>query len=180
VGARPRPDRPRRGALTASPGPTAPLATLAAGPLRVVLRRATEADLPDLVRLLADDPLGRDREAVDPTPYRRAFDSIAADPAQLLVVAVDGTDIVGTLQLSIIPGLSRQGALRGQVEAVRVGAAHRGRGLGAAMLRWAIEEARRRGCTLVQLTTDKARDDVHRFYARLGFVASHEGMKLPL
>ena len=94
------------------------------------------------------------------------------------MVAVDGADVVATLQLSVLPGLSRQGALRGQVEAVRVAAGHRGRGLGAAMLRWAIEEARRRGCALVQLTTDKSRDDAHRFYERLGFVASHQGMKL--
>jgi GNAT superfamily N-acetyltransferase len=180
VGPRPRPDRSGGGPLTEGSGPAEPLATLAAGSLRVVLRRATEADLLDLVRLLTDDPLGRDREAPDPAPYRRAFALIDADPAQLLVVAVDGADIVATLQLSFIPGLSRQGALRCQVEAVRVGGAHRGRGLGAAMLGWAIEEARRRGCTLVQLTTDKARDDAHRFYARLGFVASHEGMKLPL
>jgi ribosomal protein S18 acetylase RimI-like enzyme len=175
---------PRR--LGAPPGAHRPggrpltetLATLA-GP-GVVLRRATEADLPDLVRLLADDPLGRDREAADPAPYRRAFALIDADPAHLLVVAVDGPDVVGTMQLSFIPGLSRQGALRAQVEAVRVAAGHRGRGLGAAMLGWAIAEARRRGCALVQLTTDKSRDDAHRFYERLGFVASHEGMKLVL
>jgi len=96
------------------------------------------------------------------------------------VVAVDGPDVVGTMQLSFIPGLSRQGALRAQVEAVRVAAGHRGRGLGAAMLGWAIAEARRRGCALVQLTTDKSRDAAHRFYERLGFVASHEGMKLVL
>jgi GNAT superfamily N-acetyltransferase len=146
----------------------------------VVLRRATEGDLPALIDLLADDPLGRAREAADPAPYRRAFALIDADPAQLLVVAVDGADVVATMQLSFIPGLSRQGALRGQVEAVRVGAGYRGRGLGAAMLGWAIEEARRRGCAVVQLTTDKSREDAHRFYARLGFVASHQGMKLQL
>ena len=87
---------------------------------------------------------------------------------------------MGTFQLSFLPGLARRGALRAQIEAVRVRADHRGRGLGAAMIGWAIEEARRRGCALVQLTTDKARADAHRFYEGLGFVASHEGLKLPL
>ena len=158
-----------------------PLGTLTLGTGQVALRRATDADLPALVSLLADDALGRVREAVtDLAPYRRALALIAADPAQLLVVAGDGTDVVGTLQLSVIPGLSRQGALRAQVEAVRVRADHRGRGLGAALVGWAVAEARRRGCALVQLTTDKSRADAHRFYERLGFVASHEGFKMPL
>ena len=156
------------------------LATLAPGSVEVVLRRATEADVPDLVRLLADDPLGRDRETADPAPYRRAFALINADPAQLLVVAVDGADVVGTMQLSFIRGLSRQGALVAQVEAVRVRAGDRNRGLGAAMIGWAVQESSRRGCGLVQLTTDKSRVDAHRFYERLGFVASHQGMKLLL
>ena len=136
--------------------------------------------VPDLVRLLADDPLGRDRETADPAPYRRAFALIDADPAQLLVVAVDGADVVGTMQLSFIRGLSRQGALVAQVEAVRVRAGDRNRGLGAAMIGWAVQESSRRGCGLVQLTTDKSRVDAHRFYERLGFVASHQGMKLLL
>jgi GNAT superfamily N-acetyltransferase len=123
-----------------------------------------------LVRLLADDPLGAAREVVpddaaDLEPYRRAFALIDADPAQLLVVAADGTEVVGTLQLSVIPGLSRQGALRAQIEAVRVRADHRGHGLGEAM---------------VQLTTDLSRADAHRFYERLGFIASHVGLKLAL
>jgi GNAT superfamily N-acetyltransferase len=161
----------------------AELATLAVGDGPVALRRAADADLPALVRLLADDPLGAGRELLpddeaDLAPYRRAFALIAADPAQLLVVAVDGTEVLGTLQLSVIPSLSRQGALRAQVEAVRVRADQRGRGLGEAMVRWVVEEARRRGCTLVQLTTDVSRVDAHRFYERLGFVASHVGLKL--
>ena len=151
----------------------------------VGLRRAVADDLPALVALLADDPLGSTREAApgsDPelAPYRQAFALIDGDPAHLLVVAVDGTDVVGTFQLSFLPGLARRGALRAQIEAVRVRADHRGRGLGAAMIGWAIDEARRRGCALVQLTTQKARTDAHRFYERLGFVASHEGLKLPL
>ncbi len=92
----------------------------------------------------------------------------------------DGEDVVGTMQLSFLPGLSRRGALRAQIEAVRIGAGHRGAGLGAAMLEWAVSEARTRNCALVQLTTDKTRTDAHRFYERFGFVASHEGMKLLL
>ena len=148
---------------------------------RIELRRATVADLPALVAMLADDPLGAGREdGGDLTPYRRAFDLVDADPAHVLLVAVDSDDVLGTLQLTLLPGLARQGALRGQIEAVRVVAAARGRGLGAAMVGWAVDESRRRGCALVQLTTDKSRADAHRFYERLGFVASHEGLKLPL
>jgi len=157
--------------------------TLPVGDRRIELRPAAEADLPALVALLADDPLGIGREGrtgEDLAPYRRAFELVAADPAHALVVAADGAEIVGTLQLSILPGLSRRGALRGQVEGVRVRADRRGGGLGAAMIGWAVEEAGRRGCALVQLTTDKSRADAHRFYERLGFVASHEGFKLEL
>ncbi|SNR23169.1 Ribosomal protein S18 acetylase RimI [Blastococcus mobilis] len=148
----------------------------------IELRRATAADLPALVGLLADDPLGATRESADGdlSPYRRAFALLDADPAHLLVTAVDGDALVGTLQLTFLPGLARRGALRGQIEAVRVAAGARGHGLGAAMIGWAVEEARRRGCGLVQLTTDKSRADAHRFYEELGFVASHEGMKLQL
>ena len=91
-----------------------------------------------------------------------------------------GGGVAGTLQLTLIPGLARRGALRAQIEAVRVHAAHRGRGLGAALFGWAVEEARRRGCALVQLTTDKKRADAHRFYDRIGFTASHEGYKMSL
>jgi GNAT superfamily N-acetyltransferase len=150
----------------------------------VVLRLAAADDLPDLVALLADDQLGAQRESTDPAglaPYRAAFDAIAADPHHLLVVAVDGgAQVVGTLQLSLVPGLSRRGAWRAQIEAVRVGRAARGGGLGTGMIEWAVGEARRRGCALVQLTTDRRRHDAHRFYRRLGFTDSHVGMKLPL
>jgi GNAT superfamily N-acetyltransferase len=146
----------------------------------VVLRRAAAADLPSIVTLLADDVLGAVREVADLAPYEAAFAMVDADPAHLLVVADDGGALVGTLQLTFLPGLSRGGTLRAQVEGVRVAAAVRGRGLGEAMLRWCAEEARRRGATLVQLTTDKRRTDAHRFYARLGYVASHEGFKLEL
>lgn len=84
------------------------------------------------------------------------------------------------MQLSFLPGLARRGALRAQIGAVRVGKGYRGRGLGAALFGWAIQEARRRDCALVQLTTDKSRAEAHRFYEHLGFVASYEGLKLKL
>jgi len=175
VAARAGADRPRGRPLSAGPLPV----RLDGG---VLLRRATAEDLPALVALLADDPLGATRESRDGdlAPYRRAFDLLDADPAHLLVAAVDGVEVLGTLQLSFVPGLARGGALRAQLEAVRVAAGRRSSGLGAAMVGWAIEEARRRGCALVQLTTDKSRVDAHRFYQRLGFVASHEGLKLSL
>lgn len=160
------------------------LALLTTSDGTAVLRRATVDDVPSIVGLLADDSLGAAREDLDRSdglaPYRRAFEVINADPAHLLLVAeVDGA-VVATMQLSFLPGLARRGALRAQIEAVRVRADLRGSGLGAQMLNWAIDEARRRGCGLVQLTSDKQRYDAHRFYAGLGFVASHEGFKLAL
>jgi GNAT superfamily N-acetyltransferase len=160
------------------------LATLALPSASIELLRAAPEHLPAIVKLLAADPLGSTREVVaaeqDLVPYERAFQAIDADPAQLLVVATAGKEVVGTLQLSFIPGLARRGALRGQIEAVRVHEDYRNAGLGAAMFEWAIIEARRRGCALVQLTTDKTRTDAQRFYQRLGFTASHEGLKLAL
>jgi len=154
------------------------------GSSSVMLRRAREEDIPAIVDLLAADQLGATRDGVrtpaDLAGYLEAFRAIDADPAHLLVVAASGPDIVATMQLSFLPGLARRGALRAQIEAVRVGGSYRGQGLGAAMVDWAIGEARRRGCALVQLTTDKSRTSAHRFYERLGFVASHEGMKLAL
>ncbi|CAN5143992.1 GNAT family N-acetyltransferase [soil metagenome] len=144
------------------------------------LREATADDLPSIVALLADDPLGRDREGDENAPYASAFAAIDADPAHLLLVACHADQVVATMQVSFIPGLSRGGAMRAQIEAVRVHGSQRGAGLGGAMITWAVAEARRRGCGLVQLTTDKQRHDAHRFYERLGFVASHEGFKLSL
>jgi GNAT superfamily N-acetyltransferase len=150
----------------------------------VVLRRAAAEDVPDVVHLLADDALGTTRDGIkddeDLETYLRAFDAIDSDPAHLLVVAANGSSVVGTMQLTFLPGLSRRGSLRAQIEAVRASGPYRGSGLGTAMITWAIAEARRRECALVQLTTDKTRTDAHRFYAKLGFVASHEGMKLAL
>lgn len=160
------------------------LATLNLNSLDVELRRAQRDDLVRIVELLAADQLGATRDGIataeDLEPYLCAFEAIDTDPAQLLVVATVEGDVIGTMQLSFIPGLARRGSLRAQIEAVRVADRYRSRGLGEAMFRWAIDEARRRGCSLVQLTTDKSRSDAHRFYARLGFVASHEGLKLRL
>jgi GNAT superfamily N-acetyltransferase len=160
------------------------LAQITVGESTIALRRARSADVPALVALLAADQLGAARDGMrdnsDLAAYSAAFQAIDADPAHILVAAESAGEIVGTLQLSFLPGLARRGALRAQIEAVRVAEAARGGGLGAAMMSWAIDEARRRGCVLVQLTTDKSRTGAHRFYQRLGFVASHEGMKLAL
>ncbi|NYE75418.1 GNAT superfamily N-acetyltransferase [Microlunatus parietis] len=148
----------------------------------VIVRRARAADVGKIIVLLRDDPLGRDREtdAADAAGYAEAFAEIERDPNQLLAVVEDDGRIVGTCQLTFVAGLSRRGTLRMIIEAVRVAADQRGRGLGARLIGWAIERARERGAGLVQLTTDKSRVDAHRFYERLGFVASHEGMKLQL
>ncbi|MGW5327487.1 N-acetyltransferase family protein [Streptomyces sp. NPDC004014] len=145
------------------------------------IRRATAPDLPAIVAMLADDPLGAQRESPDDlSPYRTALERLDADPNQRLVVAVRENRIVGTLQLTIIPGLSRRGATRSIIEAVRIHAEERGSGLGTQLIQWAIDESRRQGCQLVQLTSDSSRTDAHRFYERLGFTASHVGFKLPL
>ncbi|HSR87118.1 MAG TPA: GNAT family N-acetyltransferase [Streptosporangiaceae bacterium] len=160
------------------------LAVFGTGPRQVLLRTAAVADLGAIVDLIAADQLGATRDGVrdeaDLAAYAAAFRSIDADPAHMLVVAEQDGQIVGTFQLSFLPGLARRGTLRAQLEAVRVAENQRGAGLGAAMMGWAIAEARRRGCALMQLTSDKARPDAHRFYAGLGFAASHEGMKLYL
>jgi GNAT superfamily N-acetyltransferase len=147
----------------------------------MIFRTAVRADLPAIIALLADDVLGKARDfaQVDEV-YERAFADIDADPRNLLIVADDGGVVVGCAQLTYIPGLGRHGAERALIEAVRVRSDLRGAGVGRDMMRWVIEQARQRGCALVQLTTDKTRLDAHRFYQRLGFVASHEGMKLPL
>ncbi len=149
-----------------------------------MFRKASSADLSAVIALLADDPLGATREIASETidqAYRDAFAAIEADSNQLLVVAVDDDDkAIGCLQLSFIPGLSRTGMWRGQIESVRIAADHRGDRLGAAMIEWAVEQAKQRGCGLVQLTSDKQRPDAIRFYEKFGFVASHEGLKLDL
>ena len=145
----------------------------------VVIRRATASDVAAIVAMIADDQLGATRESHDDlTPYLAAFEQIDADPNQLLVVADRNDEVIGTLQLTIIPGLSRRGSTRGLIEAVRVAAPARGSGLGSTLVRWAVEESRTRGCTLVQLTSDKSRTEAHRFYTNLGFTNTHEGFKL--
>jgi GNAT superfamily N-acetyltransferase len=149
----------------------------------IIIRPAHRSDVPKIVAMLADDMLGAARETVtdpiDPA-YLRAFDAIAADPREELVVAERGGEVVGTLQLTVLATLSRRGSARAQIEAVRVRADQRGAGLGGHLVRWAVDRARERGCALVQLTSDKRRTDAHRFYASLGFEATSEGMKLLL
>jgi len=145
------------------------------------IRPATPDDVPAIVAMLADDPLGAQRESPDDlTPYLAALERLSRDPNQRLVVAEREGRVVGTLQLTIIPGLSRQGAIRSIIEAVRIHADERGSGLGTQFIEWAVEESRRQGCQLVQLTSDRSRTDAHRFYERLGFTASHVGFKLAL
>ncbi|MEV7995358.1 GNAT family N-acetyltransferase [Streptomyces sp. NPDC086077] len=143
------------------------------------IRAAVTEDLPAIVGMLADDPLGAQRESPDDlTPYRSALERLDADPNQHLVVAVRGDRVVGTLQLTIVPGLSRRGATRSIIEGVRIHSDERGSGLGTQLIEWAVEESRRQHCQLVQLTSDASRVDAHRFYERLGFTASHVGFKL--
>ncbi|GAA4924709.1 ribosomal protein S18 acetylase RimI-like enzyme [Actinomycetospora succinea] len=156
------------------------LATLADGTLTV--RRARVTDVPALVGLIAADPVsaGRGDAVGDLAPYEAAFAEIDADPAHLLVCLDDADGTVGTLQLTVLPSLGRRGTRRAQLESVHVDERCRGRGYGALLVGWAVDEARRRGCGLVQLTSDASRADAHRFYERLGFTASHAGFKRDL
>lgn len=144
----------------------------------MIIRRARAEDVDHIVALLADDPLGAKRERPGDPRYRLAFTELEADPRQLLAVAEIAGNVVGTLQLTFIPGMSRVGATRALIESVRVHPDQRGSGLGTHLVEWAIEQARARGAAMVQLTTDTSRTDAHRFYQRLGFVSSHVGMKL--
>jgi GNAT superfamily N-acetyltransferase len=147
----------------------------------VAIRRATESDLKSIVELLIDDEFGAQRESLDDlTPYLTAFQLIDADPNQLLVVMERDGAIIGTQHLTFMPGLSFQGATRLQIEEVRIASSERGGGLGTILIEWAIEQARERGCNVVQLTSNAARIDAHRFYRRLGFAQSHAGFKLKL
>ena len=146
-------------------------------------RAAIRADLPAVVAMLADDILGQAREnpgeTLDPA-YVAAFEAIAANPNDRLVVAEQGGRVVGCLQLTFLPGLAQIGSWRGQIESVRVARGHRGAGIGREMLCWAIEQCRAKGCRMVQLTTNAKRADAARFYVSLGFEPSHVGMKLSL
>ncbi|RSM70551.1 GNAT family N-acetyltransferase [Actinoplanes sp. ATCC 53533] len=152
----------------------------------VIFRGATRADVPAILELLADDEIARSRQPGSATPESvdaalwAAFEAIDADPRNELIVADEDGAVVGTCQLTFTPSLSRRGAERMTIEAVRVRGDLRGRGVGRAMMAWSLERARERGCGLAQLTTDKRRTDAHRFYAALGFEASHEGFKIKL
>lgn len=149
----------------------------------LVFREARREDLESLVDLLADDPLGRLREVPSrplPPAYLTAFDALTRDPNHLLLLAEEEVQVVGMLQVSFLPGLSHRGSWRAQIESVRVSALARGRGIGRALVAAAIAAARRRDCRLVQLTSDKRRPEALRFYRSMGFVESHEGLKLAL
>lgn len=151
--------------------------------MAVKFRRANRADLEAVVKLLCDDELGAQREDAASPPsesYVLGLEAIEADKNQLLAIADDQGSIVGCMQISFIPGISRMGMWRAQIEGVRIARDYRGEGLGRKFFEWAIMESRARNCGLVQLTTDQARTDAQRFYESLGFVSSHIGMKLSL
>ncbi|NML20243.1 GNAT family N-acetyltransferase [Pseudoflavitalea sp. G-6-1-2] len=149
--------------------------------INLIFRRAEISDLPAIIQLLSDDILGALREKQnDNQKNLDSFEEIDKDPNQFLLVVEDNNIIIGTLQLTFIPGLARSGMRRGQIEAVRIASNKRGEKIGEAMFQWAIEQCRNAGCGLVQLTTDKLRPDAHRFYERLGFESSHIGYKLRL
>ncbi|PRZ42674.1 acetyltransferase (GNAT) family protein [Antricoccus suffuscus] len=155
-----------------------PLASLAIRGRRFDLMQATEHDVPELVQLLADDALGADRESDDLVPYLKAFRQIDAITGHLLLtVRDDSAKMVGTIQLTLLPSLARQGALRLHIEAVRIVGGARGIGLGSALFTWAHEYGRQQGATVAQLTSDKSRTNAHRFYERLGYNPSHVGYK---
>ena len=153
-------------------------------PAPITIREARREDVAAIVALLADDHLGADREVVADPPlpaYFAAFERVAADPRNLLAVAEDADGaVVGTLQMTFIPGLSNQGAELALIEAVRVASSLRGQGQGQTMIAWALDEARRRGCRAVELFTHASRVDAQRFYERLGFAKSHAGMRRSL
>ena len=149
----------------------------------MLIRQATRQDVSEVVRLLSDDLLGSQREKYEsplPQSYYDAFARIEQDENNELIVVEMGAEIVATLQLTFIPGMTYQGSMRAQIEAVRVDGRYRNQRIGQKLVEWAVTRAWQKGCYQVQLTTDKSRHDAHRFYERLGFVASHEGMKLSL
>lgn len=151
--------------------------------LNVQYRLATRRDIPAIVRLLAEDNLGAQRERFEtplPAPYYAAFEAIDADPNNELIVAHANEEIIGTLQLMFLPHLSHQGGMRAQVSSVRVAEQFRGQGIGTDMMKWVLERARERGCLLMQLTSSKSRTDAHRFYEKLGFEKTNIGMKIKL
>ncbi len=150
--------------------------------MNLSFRKATKADVFFIVQMLADDPLGQKREAFAtplPEKYYTAFEHISTDANQeLMVVENEAQEIIGTLQLTFIPYLTYQGGVRAQIEAVRIHKAFRGQGLGEQFFKWAINRAKAKGAHVLQLTSDKKRPAAIRFYEKLGFKGSHEGMKL--
>ncbi|MBA2653052.1 MAG: GNAT family N-acetyltransferase [Tatlockia sp.] len=151
--------------------------------MTVKIRKAYKADLPQIVRLLANDPLGKQRESYeDPLPqnYYTAFTEIDSDPNNYLIVLEKANKIIGTAQLTIVRYLTYQGGRRGQIEGVRIDESYRGQGIGKLMIEWAINKSRELNCHLVQLTMDKKRFETIEFYQKLGFIATHEGLKLHL
>ncbi|MCF6408969.1 GNAT family N-acetyltransferase [Pseudalkalibacillus salsuginis] len=149
----------------------------------IKFRIATEQDLERIVEMLADDALGSKRERYEqplPNCYIKAFHAISSDPNNELVVACCENEIIGVQQITFTPYLTHQGGWRATIEGVRTSSSERGRGIGTELIRWAINRAKERGCHLVQLTTDKKRKDALRFYERLGFKATHEGLKMKL
>lgn len=150
---------------------------------QLTFRDALPSDIPAIVRLMHEGHMRADTPPLDPATlgdprYRVAYDEIAADPAHRLIAAERDGAVVGTIQISYLPGLSHFGARRAQFENVFVSPEHRGTGVGTAMMQWAIAQSRAAGCSIIQLTSGKVRTDAHRFYRRLGFEASHEGFKL--
>lgn len=152
-------------------------------PQNIIFRQATRADLLAIVRMLADDDLGSQREKFEaslPQSYYSAFEQINSDPNHELIVAELNGEVIGTLHLMFLPSISYQGGLRAQVESVRVDKRFQSQGIGSQMMQWTMERARQRKAHVVQLTTHKSRVDAHRFYERLGFKGSHLGMKISL
>lgn len=151
--------------------------------MTITIRKANRSDIVRIVELLAQDFLGKQRESYqDPLPekYYSAFEEINSDSNNYLMVVESKNKVIGTMQLTIITYLTYQGGKRAQIEGVRIDESCRGMGLGKIMIEWAITKARELGCHVVQLTTDKKRPDALEFYKKLGFVSSHEGLKLHL
>ena len=149
----------------------------------ITIRRATEEDLPRIVAMLSDDKLGKRRERYEiplPESYYKAFRAIEADPNNELVVACYDNDVVGVQQITFTPYITHQGGWRATIEGVRISSNMRGKRVGSKMINWAIQRAKEKGCHLVQLTTDKQRSEALKFYEKLGFQATHEGMKMKL
>ena len=149
----------------------------------VIFRNATAKDLSEIVRMLADDALGRERERYEnplPESYLKALESIDADENNELIVACLGEEIVGVQQITFTPYITHQGGWRATIEGVRTASTERGKGIGSKLIQYAIDRAKKRGCHIIQLTTDKKREEALRFYERLGFKATHEGMKMKL